>query len=84
MKIDIKALAITLAAGWGGMILLVGLINLFYPAYGREFLDILVSIYPGYKGTSTFGSVITATLYGLVDVFIGALILGWLYNRLAK
>jgi len=44
------------------------------------FLEIASSIYPGYRGPSSFGQVIVGTLYGVVDGFVGGLIIGWLYN----
>jgi len=80
MKINIKALSLTVAIVWGGSILLIGLANLIWTSYGVAFLEVAASIYPGYRGGSSFGQVIVGTLYGLVDGFIGGLIIGWLYN----
>ena len=39
------------------------------------------SIYPGYD-VGGFGSVIVGTLYGLIDGWVGGVILAWLYNKL--
>ncbi len=83
MKINLKALSLTLAIGWGGSVFVVGTGNLIWPTYGSAFLELVASIYPGYQATSSFGEVIVGTLYGTVDGFIGGLILGWLYNLLA-
>lgn len=80
MRMDIKALSLTVALVWGGSILLIGLANLIWTTYGVAFLEVVASIYPGYRGDSSFGQVIVGTLYGLVDGFIGGLIIGWLYN----
>jgi len=80
MRMDIKALSLTVALVWGGSILLIGLANLIWTTYGVAFLEVAASIYPGYRGDSSFGQVIVGTLYGLVDGFIGGLIIGWLYN----
>jgi len=80
MRIDIKALSLTVAIVCGGSILLIGLANLIWTSYGVDFLEVAASIYPGYRGSSSFGQVIVGTLYGLVDGFIGGLILGWIYN----
>ncbi len=82
MKINIKALSLTIAIVWGGGILLVGLGNLMANTYGVAFLEVVASIYPGYQAASSFGDVIVGTLYGLVDGLIGGLIIGWVYNRL--
>jgi len=80
MKINIKALSLTVAIVWGGSILLIGLANLIWIGYGTDFLEVASSIYPGYQGPSSFGQVIVGTLYGVVDGFVGGLIIGWLYN----
>ncbi len=80
MRMNIKALSLTVAIVWGGSILLIGLANLIWTTYGVAFLEVGASIYPGYRGGSSFGQVIVGTLYGLVDGFMGGLIIGWLYN----
>jgi len=80
MRIDIKALSLTVAIVWGGSILLIGLANLMWTSYGVAFLEVAASIYPGYRGSSSLGQVIVGSLYGLVDGFMGGLILGWIYN----
>jgi hypothetical protein len=71
MKLNVKAVTISFALIWAASIFLVGLANLKWPNYGRVFLDCIASIYPGYKGTASFGQVIVGTLYGLVDAAIG-------------
>jgi len=80
MKINIKALSLTVAIVWGGSILLIGSANLIWTTFGVAFLEVIASIYPGYQAASSFGEVIVGTLYGLVDGFVGGLIIGWLYN----
>ena len=80
MKVSIKALGLTIALLWGGIVFLVGLGNLASTGYGSAFLEVVASIYPGYHATSSIGSVLVGTLYALADGFIGGLIAGWLYN----
>ena len=80
MKLNVKAVTISLALLWAAVIFLVGLANLVWSDYGRVFLDCLASIYPGYKGTASFGQVIVGTLYGLVDAAIGGAVFAFLYN----
>ncbi|MDA2934369.1 hypothetical protein MYX82_08495 [Acidobacteria bacterium AH-259-D05] len=80
MKLNIKAVSLTVAIFWGGSILLVGLANLIWTGYGVAFLEMVASIYPGYQATPSFGEVIVGTIYGLVDGFICGLIVAWLYN----
>ncbi len=78
-------MALTFTAGilWALAVLLVGVANLIWPQYGSAFLQMLASIYPGYKATSSFGAVIVGTLYALVDGAICGLVFGWLYNMFA-
>jgi hypothetical protein len=80
MKLNVKAVTISLALLWAAVIFLVGLANLVWPDYARVFLDCLASIYPGYKGTASFGQVIVGTLYGLLDAAIGGAVFALLYN----
>jgi hypothetical protein len=82
MTFSIRALALAIGVFWGGAILLVGVANLISPGYGGMFLQLIASVYPGYSGASSFGQVVVATLYGLVDGAIGGAIFGWLYNYL--
>jgi hypothetical protein len=56
--------------------------NLVAPAYGSAFLELIASIYPGYTPAG-FGSVIVATLYGMLDGLVGGAIVAWLYNKVA-
>ena len=84
MRLDTKALGLTFGLLWGGTILLVGLANLIWPDYGRAGLELVASGYPGYDASGSFGQVIIGTLYGLVDGFIGGLIVGWVYNYFAS
>ena len=83
MKLNLKALAVTLAILSAGAVFIVGLANLIWPTYGKAFLEMLASIYPGFKATGTFGDMIAGSLYALVDGAIAGLIFGWLYNLIA-
>ena len=82
MKLDRKALAYTGAAICGGIVLLVGLINLAVPDYGVEFLILLASVYPGYTADRSVESVIVATGYALVKGAVLGYLTGWFYNRI--
>ena len=84
MKFNIGALSLTTGLLWGGSILAVGLADLAWPGYGREFLELVSSIYPGYQAISTIGQVVVGTLYGIVDGAIGGAVFGWLYNWLSQ
>ena len=84
MRLDPKALAMAGGVLWGGLLLLVSLVDLAAPGYGGALLEFTASIYPGYNGPAGFGSLIVVSLYGLVDGAIGGFILAWLYNLFAR
>ena len=84
MKLSVKGMAFAMAILWGlGAMLLTGLSNLIWPGYGREFLRLMSSVYPGYHATQSLSQVIVGALYGVVDGAGGGAILALLYNRLA-
>ena len=80
MRFNVIALGATAGLFWGAAILFVAIANMIWPAYGQMFLGVLASIYPGYHPTPTIGSVVTATLYGVVCASIAGAAFGWLYN----
>jgi len=83
MRFNVSALSLAIGIFWGLSMLIVSLANVIWPSYGRAFLDLVASIYPGYRAGPSVGQVITGTLYGFVDGGIGGLIFAWLYNLLA-
>ena len=80
MKLSVKSLTITAALYWGGTVFFVALVNYLSPPYGKAVLDLVSSIYPGYKSVGSLGSVIVGTLYSLVDGAVGGAIFAWMYN----
>ena len=83
MRFNLCAFSITCGIFWSVAILVVALANMLWPGYGNAFLDLVASIYPGYHHDPGIGSILTGTLYGLVDGIIGGAIFAWLYNLLA-
>ena len=83
MKLNLKAMTVAVAVLWAGAVFIVGVANLIWPAYGKAFLEMLASIYPGYHAAGTFGDAIAGSLYALVDGAIAGLVFGWLYNLIA-
>ncbi len=83
MQLNIKAMAMAFGLLWAGGILVVGIANLIWPPYGQAFLQLCASIYPGYNPGTGIGSVVTGTLYGLVDGAVGGACFAWLYNLCA-
>lgn len=84
MKLNIRAAAAASALVWGGAVLIVGVANVIQPRYGREFLELVASIYPGYKARPRFSQVAVGTAYAVVDGAVGGALCAWLYNRLAS
>lgn len=71
MRLNIAAMAIAFGLVWGGGILVVGIAHMIWPSYGQAFLQLCASIYPGYTPGTGIGSVVTGTIYGLVDGGVG-------------
>jgi len=82
MKLNVIALGLAAGLLWGGAVLVVALANLAWPGYGRAFLDLAASLYPGYHPGGA-GAAVVGGLYGLVDGAIGGAIFAWLYNLIA-
>jgi hypothetical protein len=80
MKLNVKALALTVGILWALAVLVVGAANLIWSGYGGAFLQLIASIYPGYHAAGSPGDLIVGTLYALLDGAIGGLVFGWLYN----
>ncbi|MFZ0964605.1 MAG: hypothetical protein WAO35_27420 [Terriglobia bacterium] len=84
MKLNVRALATVTALVLGILaMMMTGLANLIWPSYGREFLQLMASVYPGYHATRSLGEVVIGTLYGLVDGGVGGALFAWMYNYFA-
>ena len=82
MRLNLKALALALGLAWGGGVLVVGVAHLMWPGYGSAFLELIASVYPGYR-VGGFGSVIIGAAYGVLDGAVCGAVVGWLYNAAA-
>lgn len=83
MRLNITAMSMASGLLWGASILIIAAANLIWPSYGQTFLQLCGSIFPGYRPGTGVGSVVTGTIYALVDGVIGGAIFGWLYNLFA-
>lgn len=81
MRLSIRAMVLSVGIVWGVVVLLTGLANSIWSGYGAGFLELLASVYPGYKASGSIGDVIIGALYALVEGAIGGLVFAWLYNR---
>ena len=84
MKLNVTAFAVAAGLFWTLAVLIISLANLAWPAYGRAFLDLLASMYPGYSPGAGIGSVFIATLYGLADGVGSGALIAWIYNLVAQ
>lgn len=82
MKLNPKALAITLAVLWGGCVLLVAVVNGVWPGYGGAFLNLASSIYPGFHPGGLLAGIV-GTLYAALDGAVCGLLVAWIYNKLS-
>ena len=83
MRLSVKATAISCGVVWGACMLTTGMINLAKRSYGRRFLRMMSSIYPGFHASRTVPDVFVGAGYGFTDgAALGALY-AILYNRLA-
>ncbi len=81
MKINIKALALSIGIVWGLAVFLLTVWFLIM-GYSGDLLAKLGSVYLGYS-VSWLGAFI-GLIYGFVDGLIGGALLGFLYNKFAK
>ena len=81
IQLKVKSLAFASAAVWGSGVFIVGVLNMISPGYGQAFLEVVSSVYPGYKADASIFSVVIGTLYAVLDGAIGGAVLAWLYNR---
>ena len=82
MKLNVKAMTFAAAILWGAVLFITGIGNLLRPDYGGMFLQMMASVYPGYKASPSIASVVVGTLYALLDGAVFGFVLAWLYNRL--
>jgi len=84
MKFNVSVLSLTTSLFWGGSMLVIGWVNLAWPQYGHDILELVASISPGYQAGASIGQVVMGTVYGLVDGAIVGAVFGWLYNWLSR
>jgi hypothetical protein len=84
MRLNVKAVAITLGLVWGGAMFFVLTANWLTGGaggYAEAFINVMASVYPGLSSGAGVTSVIVGTLYGALDGAIGGAIVAWLYNK---
>jgi len=56
------------------------MLNMIFEGYGKAFLDIMASLYPGYKASGAVGDLVIGCFYAAVDGMIAGGGLALLYN----
>lgn len=84
MKLSVRSLTITAALLWALTFLFVSIFNYLWPPYGQAFLEVVSSIYPGYKVVGGLSGIIVGLFYALIDGAIGGALFGWIYNTFAS
>lgn len=81
MSKNIKKAALTGGIIWGATLFFTTILSV-YTGYGKAFLDVWTSIYPGFN--ISLGGSILGLIYGFLDMFIGIYIIAWVYRQIAK
>ncbi len=84
MKMNLRAIAVTSGLLWGGAVLTVGLANIVKPGYGKRFLEVVASIYPGYHARPNVKDVAVGTAYAVLDGAVGGAVFSAVYNRMLR
>ena len=84
MKMNVTAFALAAGLFWGAAILIMSSANLVWPTYGRAFLEVVASMYPGFRPGAGVSSVVIATIYALVDGVASGAVFAWLHNVIAQ
>ncbi len=80
-KLSIKAMGLAIGVTWAVYITFLGLFAC-YMNWGTPFVDIMGSLYIGYKPT-IIGSIIGGA-WALVDGAVAGVIIAWVYNKFAS
>lgn len=81
MSLNVRAMAAAGGLLWGGAVMATGIANLVRPKYGKNFLELIASIYPGYRGRPRIAQVAVGTFYATLDGAVAGALCAWLYNK---
>ena len=84
MRLSVKAMTLAFGLVWGLYAVGgTGLLNLLWPPYGGRALEIFSSVYPGYHAERSFGEVLVAACYGMLDGGAAGFLVAVVYNFFA-
>lgn len=81
IKLDVKAFGFALGIVWGGLMFLLGMVNMLY-FWGDTWERMMAIIYVGYSPT-VFGSIVGA-VWGFVYASLLGFAIALMYNRFAE
>jgi hypothetical protein len=84
MRLNVKAVAAACGLLWGGAVLTTGIANLVSPRYGRDFLRVMSSVYPGYHARRSAGQLALLTGCALADGAGAGALYALLYNSISR
>ena len=84
MRSSTRDIALATGAMWGGCMLTIGLLNMVNRSYGRDFLRVMSSVYPGADTKPTIGRVLLGGAYGVVDGACAGLAFAGILRALSK
>ncbi len=79
-KLHVLSFGLALGIVWSLSVFILGLLAM--TGYGAEFVKLIGSMYIGY--TATIGGSFIGLAYGFIDMFIGGVIIAWLYNYFSR
>lgn len=82
MKLNPHKVGLSLGLVWAIALALLTVLAILFPPYGKEFITVIASVYPGYS--ISWAGVVMGFIYGFIDWYIGGVILAWVYNYVNK
>ena len=80
MKFNIAAAAIAGGVGFAIALGMAGVLNMLVEGYGSKFLELMASVYPGYKASGTASDLLIGCFYAATDGIIAGGGMALLYN----
>lgn len=78
-KINIKAFGLALGIAWGGLIFILGILNMLF-FWGNFLLRLMSMVYVGYRPT-VLGNIFSA-IWAFIYASLFGFVLAWLYNKI--
>jgi hypothetical protein len=84
MKLNTRALALSIGILWGLHFLIMGIAIVICPGIGESWMAMWASLYPCYQADGTLLDTAIGVAFGFIDGLIGGALIAWLYNRLLR